>query len=561
MRIFLGNKHFLFGVIIALLALVFFLASTLVYLQQRDQQHQDLLEKANTEAELIGAILTDFMLRNDYFEGLQFLREWPENHPEVELLEVEFDNGQKFFSFRAPTYTKTEIISKRAFQYGMRHLTIRLALNSDGVSRTLASLVDSLILLSLFLTGLIGSALWYMLFQWMIKPLEIEISARRKSEEQLRKLSRAVDQSSNMIFITDRDGLIEYVNPKFTELSGYTPDEALGKTPRLLKSDETPDEVYRDLWATILTGNNWRGELKDRRKDGGDFWAAVSISPVKSEDGCVTHFVAMHEDITHRKKTEQKVRKAMGQAQSANKAKSELLANMSHELRTPLNAIIGFSDTIKSEIFGPIGNSRYADYTSHIFDSAEHLLQLINDILDVSAIEAGKVELHEENLSIYEIVENCFRLIEPRANEGNVSVVKALPDGLPPFVGDERRIKQSLINLLSNAVKFTPEGGSVTLAAELSLDGGLELSVMDTGVGMGKKQKEKAMTQFGQVDSGLNRKHEGTGLGLPLVKGLVELHGGRFVLDSKPGKGTTARILLPPSRVLKQMKSVNIEPA
>ncbi len=384
--------------------------------------------------------------------------------------------------------------------------------------------------------------------------LKAEVESRREAENKLRKLTSAVEQSPNAVVITDLRGVIEYVNPRFSQMTGYGPSETVGRNISLLQSGETSEETYEDLWRTILAGRRWQGDLKDKRRDGSTFWASVSISPVWDEKGKISNFVAMHEDITHRKRAEQKVRKAMGQAQSANKAKSELLANMSHELRTPLNAIIGFSDTIKSEIFGPIGNSRYADYTSHIFDSAEHLLELINDILDVSAIEAGKVELLEENLSVYEIAENCFRLIEPRANQGNVSVVKALPDGLPLFFGDERRIKQSLINLLSNAVKFTPEGGSVTLAAKLLPGDELELSVTDTGVGMGKKEKEKAMTQFGQVDSGLNRKHEGTGLGLPLVLGLVELHGGRFVLDSKPGKGTVARIILPPSRILAQVE-------
>jgi len=380
--------------------------------------------------------------------------------------------------------------------------------------------------------------------------LKAEIESRKDAETKLRKLTSAVEQSPSAVVITDLRGVIEYVNPRFLQMTGYSPSQTVGRNISLLQSGETPEETYEDLWRTINAGHRWQGDLKDKRRDGSTFWASVSISPVWDEKGEISNFVAMHEDITKRKNAEQKVRKAMGVAQSANKAKSELLANMSHELRTPLNAIIGFSDTIRSEIFGPIGSARYADYNSHIFDSAQHLLELINDILDVSAIEAGKVELHEERLSVYEVMENCYRLIEPRAAQGKVCVSKALPDGLPPFVGDERRIKQSLINLLSNAVKFTPEGGLVTLVAGLLPDGGLELSVVDTGVGMGKKGKEKAMTQFGQVDSGLNRKHEGTGLGLPLVKGLVELHGGRFVLDSKPGKGTTARILLPPSRVL-----------
>jgi len=380
--------------------------------------------------------------------------------------------------------------------------------------------------------------------------LKEEIESRKEAEMKLRKLTSAVEQSPNVVIITDLKGIIEYVNPRFEQLTGYSEAEALGRNVSLLKSGETSKETYQNLWQTIMSGHRWHGDLKDKRRDGSTFWASVSISPIWDDGGEISHFVSMHEDITHRKLAEDKIKKAMTQAQTANRAKSELLANMSHELRTPLNAIIGFSNTIKSEIFGPIQNPRYADYTGDILTSAEHLLELINDILDVSAIEAGKIDLQEESLVIPEIVQSCLRLIEPRAFGGDVILKTELPEGLPAVWGDERRLKQSLINLLTNAVKFTPEGGTVTVAAKWEPGGALEIAVSDTGVGMTKKDLVKAMSQFGQVDSGLNRKHEGTGLGLPLVQGLIELHDGEFHLDSKKGQGTTARIVLPASRVL-----------
>ena len=185
-----------------------------------------------------------------------------------------------------------------------------------------------------------------------------DITKERQEEQELRKLSHALEQSPSMIFITDVEGNIEYINPMFTKISGYTADEVMGKNPRILKSGETPTDVYADLWRTIKSGHDWRGELKDQRKDDSTFWAYAIISPVKNEKGEITNFISMHEDITQRKEIEIREYKAKKQAETANRAKSELLANMSHELRTPLNAIIGFSDTMKMETFGPVGSDK-----------------------------------------------------------------------------------------------------------------------------------------------------------------------------------------------------------
>ena len=242
--------------------------------------------------------------------------------------------------------------------------------------------------------------------------------------------------------------------------------------------------------------------------------------------------------------------RARDQAEIANRTKSEFLANMSHELRTPLNAIIGFSNTIMNEIYGPLGDPKYNEYAGDILFSGEHLLALINDILDVSAIEAGKIELHEENLDIVEIADAALRLVEPRAEQGRITLLKDVPDPSPSVYGDGRRLKQILINLLSNAVKFTQEQGTVSLSISLNDEGGIRCAVADTGVGMDAEELATALTQFGQADSGLNRKHEGTGLGLPLAEGLIELHGGHLEIVSEKGKGTTASITLPPERVV-----------
>ena len=233
----------------------------------------------------------------------------------------------------------------------------------------------------------------------------------------------------------------------------------------------------------------------------------------------------------------------------ANRTKSDLMANMSHELRTPLNAIIGFSSTMKSETFGSL-NERYKEYANDINISGEHLLSLINDILDTSAIEAGKLELVEENLDVGKVFEATLHMVSGRADKGNIRLTSNINDGLPEIHADKRRLIQILLNLLSNAIKFTPPSGEVSITASLDGAGAYVFTVTDTGVGMDEEELVKAMSKFGQVDSSLSRKHEGTGLGLPLAKGLVELHDGSFEIKSEKGKGTTVTVLFPPERTV-----------
>jgi PAS domain S-box-containing protein len=381
--------------------------------------------------------------------------------------------------------------------------------------------------------------------------IRTDITEQRHADEEIRKLSSAVEQNPSMVIITNAEGIIEYVNPKFTEISGYTAAESIGQKPSLLKSGATPRETYRELWETIGNGREWHGEFLDRRRDGTTFWASVSIKPIKNDANKVTHYLSMEEDITGRKKREMELREAQEQAEIANRTKSEFLANMSHELRTPLNAIIGFSDAIKSETFGPLENETYKDYINDIQNSGQHLLNLINDLLDVSVIEAGKLELQESEVDLEKTVDASLQMVRSRADFEGIKLTNSIHGEAPVIHADELRMKQILVNLLSNAVKFTQVGGSVSVSTRIAEDNSALIKITDTGIGMDAEELSNAMEKFGQANRGdLMQSGEGTGLGLPLTKGLIEAHGGMLEIESQRNKGTTVTIRIPGERII-----------
>ncbi|HEY9080973.1 PAS domain S-box protein [Magnetovibrio sp.] len=374
-----------------------------------------------------------------------------------------------------------------------------------------------------------------------------DITEKLDAEKQLRMLSEIIEQNPSMVFVTDLDGTIQYVNTMFKKMTGFSSEEVIGQNPRLLQSGLTTRETYQDLWATILAGKKWQGEIQNKRKDGTVFWANLTISPVALYSETINHFVAVHEDISERKLAEEKLTAAKEQAEIASRAKSEILANTSHELRTPLNAIIGFSSSIQNETFGPLDNPAYLDYVNIIKESGEHLLALINDILDVASLEASQVSLYTTTFRLADVLQSSLRLVAPRAEQVGITITCDCIDQDTFIIADERRIKQVFLNLLSNAVKFTTSGGSVSISFEKKDDGGLAIVVSDTGIGMDEADITKAMMQFGQVESDHTRKYHGTGLGLPLTQGLVELHGGSLEIISQKGAGTTVKVHLPPN--------------
>lgn len=482
------------------------------------------------------------------------------------------------------------------------------------------------------------------------------------AQEEARKLSRAVEQSPVSVMITDTTGTIDYVNPAFCRMTGFTRDEVIGRNPRILKSDQMHKDDYHRLWQTIRQGAEWRGEVVNRRKDGGVYWEQMTIAPVKAKDGEVVNYIALKEDITEvrnlrqalerehanirrilesthdgialvdqngqfeyfnpalvaefgpvagktceeyfqdpdatcpqyadgsgaetrewrapvngkiyeltrtpvynpdnrlawlevfhditmRKQAEDALNSAREAAELSNRAKSEFLATMSHELRTPLNAIIGFSEIIEAQLLGSIAQPQYVEYAHDINNSGRHLLQLINDILDVARLEVGRVVLHEEKVDPGAVIRAGLNMVHDRAETGGVSLTADLPDHIPALWADERRLKQILVNLLGNAVKFTPRGGKVEATVRLLSNGGLDIRVSDTGIGIAADDIPKILAPFGQVDSGLARRYDGSGLGLPLSRDLMELHGGNLSIASTIGMGTTVTMHFPANRV------------
>jgi len=387
--------------------------------------------------------------------------------------------------------------------------------------------------------------------------VDTDITARKHAELALqRERDRAqqyLDIAGAMIVVLDAAEQVVLVNRQAAAVLGLSEKEAVGQNwyDAFVPEDQREREraEYRafrsgergsvqDIETTVLTR---RGEVRI---------VAWHDTILHGDDGSIVGTISSGEDITERRRAEAAIVAARQQAEAANQAKSAFLARISHELRTPLNAILGFSDIIRREALGPLGSPRYKEFTEDIHSSGTHLLSLIDDLLDLSKIEAGRVELREEVVRLDELVDSVFRFLQQRAAEAGLAVGVEIPRDLPPVRADKRALKQVLLNLLSNAVKFTPRGGRITLRASRDPGGGLHVSVADNGIGIAAADIARAMEPFGQVDSSLTRSYEGAGLGLSISQRLVTLHGGRLVLESEPGVGTTITVEIPPERII-----------
>ena len=371
----------------------------------------------------------------------------------------------------------------------------------------------------------------------------IEDTTNRKlAEKELRKLSRAIEQNPVSVVITNFKGTIEYVNPKFTQMTGYEASEAIGENPRILKSGLMDTEVYRNLWEVILSGKVWSGELINKNKSGKIYWAYKSISPIFDENGKITHFVAVGEDITEEKNREAELIKAKEKAEESDRLKSAFLANISHEIRTPMNGILGFAELLREP---GISNENQKEFLDVIEKSGTRMLNIINDLIDISKIEAGETNLRIRktniNKMLYEL--HLFFMHESNQKDIRIDFHCGLPDDESNIETDGTKLNQILTNLIKNAVKFT-EKGSVTFGYHHKKQK-LEFFIADTGPGIDPDQKLLIFERFRQGTLGNMPKYEGAGLGLAISKAYVELLGGSIWIESELGKGSTFYFELP----------------
>lgn len=373
-------------------------------------------------------------------------------------------------------------------------------------------------------------------------------SVQRERDDALSLLSSIFDVSEVGIVVTDHHRRIVKVNDSFCRIYGWSRDALIGMDCTDIITPDERERAVKNHTFFNKTGERGSGEMKLIRKDGGI--ANTLFTSAMLELSHRRRFqVTTVMDITLRKQMEVSLRLAKEQADTANKAKSAFLANMSHELRTPLNAVIGFSEMMMKEVFGKLGSPKYAEYLGDIHSSARHLLEIINEVLDMSKIEAGRVELDEHETDLRQLFESVRRMIVARAGEMDLSVTLRVDPDVPYLYVDPRLTRQILINLATNAVKFSNRGGRIDLHASIGPDGGVRIVVSDNGIGIPRDRIKLAMEPFGQVsDSVVVRGMQGTGLGLPLARAMAELHGGGLTLESEQGKGTIVTIFFPASR-------------
>jgi len=377
-----------------------------------------------------------------------------------------------------------------------------------------------------------------------------DITERKHAELEIRKLSRSIEQSPTIVVITDLQGIIEYANPKFYEVTGYSPMEVIGKNPKILKSGKTSKTVYKSLWETVTAGKEWYGEFQNKKKNGELYWESANIFPLKNELGDITHLIGMKEDISVRKNMEEDLIKAKEKAEESDKLKSSFLANMSHEIRTPMNAIIGFSQLL-SDL--EITKEERSHYISLIQNSSNDLLGLIDDIIDISKIEAGQIKIFKSQYFVdnilLEIYDSYHEFLKTKKNKKKLKLIYNQPDESQHVVifSDIDRFKQIIRNLISNAIKFT-DTGSVEFGFTVDYSqkySNLLFYVKDTGIGISEDKHDIIFDSFRQASASNTKIYGGTGLGLAITKKMVELLGGEIWVKSAPEQGSTFYFTMP----------------
>ncbi len=374
--------------------------------------------------------------------------------------------------------------------------------------------------------------------------LAVEITARKLAELELKKLSQAVKQSPASIVITDLNGLIEYVNPKFTEVTGYTFKESIGKNSRILKSGSQPKEFYKKMYDTLLAGNEWHGEFQNKKKSGELYWESAFISPIKNEYGELTHFLAVKEDITNRKRDQEELIRSKQVAEEANKLKSSLLANMSHEFRTPLNGILGFSQLLRDEL----SDSDQLDMLEKIMHSGKRLMNTLNSVLTLTELEHNNYLISKSEIDLAICCKELKSLYIRQASNKNLKLNLDLKREFLNVVTDENVFIKILSSIIENAIKYTHHGEiKIELTDCVESDGKKKavVNIIDTGIGIRESDQKIIFGEFKQLSEGSRRDFEGLGLGLSLANKMVNLIGGSISVQSEIGKGSKFTLMLP----------------
>ncbi len=384
-----------------------------------------------------------------------------------------------------------------------------------------------------------------------------DVEERRRAERALaeaeKKYRTIVENAAGGLYQLTPEGIFLSANPAMARILGYNSPEEMLRVVKNANGIVYPDPAGREnLNQTLVKQEQVFGyESKVMQKDGNKIWVRENIRVVKDDQQNVIYFEGSMEDITKRKEADIALMEAKIQSDMASRAKTEFIANMSHELRTPLNAIIGFSDIMKNEVMGPLGQDAYKEYVTDINKSGTGLLKIINEILDISKIESGNRDLNESEFDLDSVLRSCVDLYDSRIKEKDISLMDQTKD-MPFMVGEELSIKQVLGNVYANAVKYTPDGGRITMFTNYDMDGTFRLSITDTGVGMNITEVQKALSPFGQLDNALDRSSSGTGLGLPLSKAIMDVHDGRLEILSEKSIGTTVTLVFPSERIRKK---------
>ena len=378
-----------------------------------------------------------------------------------------------------------------------------------------------------------------------------DITERRRVEAQLRQLSRAVEQSPASVVITDTSGIIEYVNPKFCEITGYTAGEVVGQNPRVLKSGHTSPEEYKRLWDTIIAGGEWRGEFHNRRKNGELFWESASISPITDEAGVITHFLAVKEDITERKRAEEAQRQQRELAEAnerlrqLDRVKDQFVSNVSHELRTPIANVKLYLDLLQRG-----KPEKHEQYMHTLHSEAARLEKLIENLLDISRLDMDVVTVHLQPTDLNQLLERLIADQSELAADRGLSVEYRPGRDLPRGLADAPRLDQVLSNLMTNALHFTPPGGSITLSTAVrALDGQarVTITITDSGPGISAEELPRLFGRFFRGAAGRASGVPGAGLGLAICKEIMDRLEGRITVDSQPGQGAAFTVWLKPA--------------